>query len=69
MCLRKQLKVWPSSAFIYGIIFVAIVTLPLLFAGDVHSPQLFHYGWSVYITPLCYVGLGQSPSRFLQGDR
>ena len=45
-------------AYIYGIIYVLIVTVPLLFAYDPEDPTLFHYGWSPSIVPLSYVGLG-----------
>jgi DHA1 family multidrug resistance protein-like MFS transporter len=45
-------------AYIYGIIYVLIVTIPLLFASDPDDPTLFHYGWSKSIVPLSYVGLG-----------
>lgn len=41
-----------------GIIYLLIVTLPLLFASDPDDPTLFHYGWSKSIVPLAYVGLG-----------
>ncbi|KAL7408914.1 major facilitator superfamily domain-containing protein [Mrakia frigida] len=45
-------------AYIYGIIYLLIVTVPLLFAYDPQDASLFHYGWSKEIVPLAYLGLG-----------
>ncbi|BGP12181.1 hypothetical protein JCM10213_009335 [Rhodosporidiobolus nylandii] len=45
-------------AYVYAIIYVFLVSLPLLFAK--HSPPtgLFTYGWPAGTAGLCYIGLG-----------
>lgn len=45
-------------AYIYGIIYLLIVTVPLLFSHDPDDATLFHYGWGKDILPLAYCGLG-----------
>lgn len=50
-------------SLVQGIIYLLIVTVPLLFASDAEDSSLFHYGWSKEIVPLAYLGLGESTSR------
>lgn len=54
---------FPSLTFRFlpsqGIIYLVIVTVPLLFSHDPEDLSLFHYGWSKEVLPLAYVGLGE----------
>ncbi|BGP21196.1 MFS polyamine transporter [Rhodotorula toruloides] len=45
-------------AYTYGIIYVFIVSLPLLFAKHDPPTGIFTYGWPAGTAGLCYIGLG-----------
>lgn len=55
------------QAFIYGILYLAFTTFPLIFSADSSHPGLHNYGWSVGIFGLVYVPLavGSITATFL----
>lgn len=44
-------------SYIYAVIYVALVSIPLLFSGVSAEPPLFNYGWPETTEGLAYIGL------------
>lgn len=42
----------------YGILYLAFTTFPIMFSGAAATPKLFNYGWSLGVSGLVYVPLG-----------
>ncbi|KAI5479749.1 MFS polyamine transporter [Pseudohyphozyma bogoriensis] len=48
----------PDYAYVYAIIYVYLVSLPLLFSKHDPPTGLFSYNWPAGTAGLCYIGLG-----------